>query len=176
MKKNQSLIRGELAASMLELTTFTIFKSGQYIEQKFAQLFDTPPLKVRHFAILRVLIHGEAQTQQELGEALWIDRATLTVLIKDLLRLKMIKRLSHAEDRRSYFLQVTPVGQRFYRKFVDQFTTLEAKIFPKLSARELTLVRSILRKALLEISSAEEVGKSGHETESFVADENHSPR
>ena len=149
--KNQSLIRGQPAPSMLRLTSFTMLKSGQYLEQKLTDYFLTPPIRLRHFAVLHVLAHGEAETQQDLSEVLWIDRGTMAVLIKELLSVHLVKRSYHASDRRSYILSLTAAGLEYHREHRAVFEHVEREIFPSLTTRELAVVRKILGKAMTAV-------------------------
>lgn len=69
------------------------------------------------FAMLSLIHENPGITPMALSRASGRDKSTLTPVLRDLLRLKLIARETVASDKRSYTLSLTPLGEA-------KFTTL----------------------------------------------------
>jgi DNA-binding MarR family transcriptional regulator len=67
-------------------------------------------IDTRHYAVLVAIADGDGPSQQEVADALGIDRATLVALADDLEASQLISRERSDQDRRAYALKLTSAG------------------------------------------------------------------
>ena len=67
-------------------------------------------IDTRHYAVLVAIADGDGPSQQEVADALGIDRATLVALADDLEAHQLIRRERSDQDRRAYALKLTSAG------------------------------------------------------------------
>jgi DNA-binding MarR family transcriptional regulator len=67
-------------------------------------------IDTRHYAVLVAIADGDGPSQQDVADALGIDRATLVALADDLEASQLISRERSDQDRRAYALKLTSAG------------------------------------------------------------------
>ena len=67
-------------------------------------------IDTRHYAVLVAIADGDGPSQQDVADALGIDRATLVALADDLEASQLIRRARSDSDRRAYALRLTGDG------------------------------------------------------------------
>jgi DNA-binding MarR family transcriptional regulator len=67
-------------------------------------------IDTRHYAVLVAIADTDGPSQQEVSDALGIDRATLVALADDLEAQQLIRRERSDQDRRAYALRLTGDG------------------------------------------------------------------
>ena len=73
-------------------------------------------IDTRHYAVLVAIADGNGPSQQEVSDALGIDRATLVALADDLEASHLIRRERSDQDRRAYALKLTSDGMQLMNK------------------------------------------------------------
>lgn len=148
-KTTCSMFRGQPSEAAMNLSGFMVYKLAQYVQETFEEFFVDQPLAARHFLVLRVLTReGQPMTQQQLCNALWIDRATMVGVVQSLLDLEYLKKRENPEDKRSHLVSITAKGERYYERSAGAFEALDSKIFSGLQGDELKQLKAMLRKAM----------------------------
>ncbi len=106
---------------------------------KAFQPFDVRPV---HYSMLLILSAAPGSRQQEIGEALSIQRPNLVALIDELEERGILRRQPHPEDRRSHALYLTDDGVVLLGKLKRVHQAHERRINGLFTAEE--------RQALLE--------------------------
>ena len=104
-------------------------------------------LRSKHYGIL-LLLKGGSLTQVEIGRWLWIDRTTMVALVDDLVKLALVERGRHAEDRRCHSVSLTEHGRRILEVAEREVDATEAECFAPLSREEQRQLKELLTKLL----------------------------
>jgi DNA-binding MarR family transcriptional regulator len=148
-----SMYRGQPSESVMSLSGFMVYKLSQYVQESFEEYFKDVPVKARHFCVLRVLSADGPMSQQQLCDALWIDRATMVGVIQQLVELEYLSKRNAAEDKRCYIVSITAKGEKFYQKHREGFEKLDQKIFGGASDAEIKQLRGLLRKVMSSLGA-----------------------
>ena len=100
------------------------------------------------FGLLNVIQAREAAIQQELAEAMAIDRSTMVSLIDQLESAGLAKRRPSATDRRAREIAITPKGGRLLERARQMISETEDEVLGGLSAEERAELMKLLRRAL----------------------------
>jgi DNA-binding MarR family transcriptional regulator len=147
-KSAGSMFRGQPSEAVMNLSGFMAYKMSQYVQESFEVYFGETPVKARHFCVMRVLSADGPLSQQQLCDALWIDRATMVGVIVLLVDNDMVSKRTADGDKRSFIISLTTRGEKFYQKYREGFEKLDRKIFAGLSDAEIKQLRGLLRKAM----------------------------
>lgn len=93
---------------------------GAHGAKQFADRLSVLKLTPPHAGILRRLIQSPGISQRELATALGMHASRLVAVLDEMESLGLLIREAHAEDRRTYSLQVTPNG----RETMEQIATI----------------------------------------------------
>jgi len=118
-------------------------KLGERFECRVSQL----GLRAKHYGVLLLLKDGPL-TQVEIGRWLWIDRTTMVALVDDLVRLALVERGRHPEDRRCHAVSLTEHGRRVLEVAEREVDATEAECFAPLSLDERRQLKALLTKLL----------------------------
>ena len=94
-----------------------------------------------------ILAHLAAYGDSTIGDlhrAFAHKRSTLTSILDRLDQQKLIRRESHAEDRRTFVISLTGQGKKLARQVHDELEALEAAALQGLSKAEVALVTRVL--------------------------------
>jgi DNA-binding MarR family transcriptional regulator len=69
-------------------------------------------ITIRQALVLDVLMQSPGRSQAELMQLTSIDRATVSDVVKRLLRHKMVERVRSEKDSRAYVITITPAGKK----------------------------------------------------------------
>ncbi len=109
--------------------------------RKAGAILDAP------YGTLLLIAHERPNlTQQQLSEAIGLQRSTMTRAIDTLQRRGLVRRHLHASDRRSHAIRVTLRGSRLARRLRPIIFGLEAQLARALGARRRTLLIRLLRE------------------------------
>ena len=100
------------------------------------------------FALLNVIGAREGAIQQELGEALGIDRSTMVSLLDQLETAGLARRRPSATDRRAREITITPKGRLLLQKARQLISQVEDEVLGGLTADERHELLALLRRAL----------------------------
>ena len=103
-------------------------------------------LKPVDFSVLTLIAHNPGITSRQLCSALDILPPNLVGLIKSLDQRGLIVRKPHPTDRRAQGLHLSPAGKKMQKEAQATATQLESDVANRLSAEELTTLKSLLRR------------------------------
>ena len=101
-------------------------------------------LPMAQLETLRFIIEGKTPTMHAIAEYHRITAPSATTHVQELVRLKYVKRVTDAKDRRQVRLAITPLGLRTYTKAVAERRKVIEALFTHLSDRDLETFNRIL--------------------------------
>jgi DNA-binding MarR family transcriptional regulator len=151
-KSASSLHRGKIFEALLPLKSFTIYKLSQIVLERTETLFAELPLGIRHFVVLQALLEEGPHSQQELCEGLWIDRATMVSVMKDLIKHKYAQKKVSATDKRCFTVAITPAGAKWVEKLRSKVWGLDDELTAGLDEKRCRLLAEILVAMVSKVS------------------------
>jgi DNA-binding MarR family transcriptional regulator len=118
----------------------------QAMERAFASRTGTK-LAPAHGTLLLIALERPNLTQQQLSEAIGLQRSTMTRAIDTLQRQGLVQRHARPGDRRSYAIRVTAQGARMARRLRPIIFELEAQLDRGLGHKRRELLIQLLREA-----------------------------
>jgi DNA-binding MarR family transcriptional regulator len=110
-------------------------------------LRDAPvPLTPGQLGVLVVIEHNPEMMQQDLCEAIGVDKSTFTSTLDGLADRKLIRRVRSREDRRRNSLRLTAKGKGALQAMLVHVARHEERVFARLSRSERTQLMKLLRK------------------------------
>lgn len=104
------------------------------------------------FATLLIIGRNPGISQTALSRANGRDKSSLTPVLTDLVRRKLVRRTRIAGDRRTYGLSLTPAGERALRELLVSIHEHEAKLDAIVGPRERAQFLRTLRRISEELS------------------------
>jgi MarR family transcriptional regulator, lower aerobic nicotinate degradation pathway regulator len=96
-------------------TGYLLYRLGLRSGQLFNSFLQESGLRLRHYAVLRLLATAEGALQRELSSRLGYDPSAIVGLVDDLEKLGFAERRPAPEDRRSRIVVLTEEGRTFLR-------------------------------------------------------------
>lgn len=96
--------------------SYCFYKSALIMREQLVQRITEFGLVPHHLGILRLLSSLGEHAQNQLGEQLGIDKATMVKLIDQLEDLKLIERKQDKKDRRIWSISITSSGAKILEK------------------------------------------------------------
>lgn len=110
-------------------------------------LRDAPiPLTPGQLGVLIVIEHNPEMMQQDLCEAIGVDKSTFTSTLDGLADRKLIRRVRSREDRRCNSLRLTAKGKAALEAMLAHVARHEGRVFASLSPSERAQLMKLLRK------------------------------
>jgi DNA-binding MarR family transcriptional regulator len=101
-----------IPAALAETTGFLITQAHWLARDRANEAFRDLPIEIRHYAMLTTLDELGPVSQQALTNAMRVSATTVTQMVDDLERVKLVERRRNASDRRTYSVTMTPEGER----------------------------------------------------------------
>ena len=97
-----------------ELYSFITGKASTAIARRLQKKFNTAGLNltIEQWSVLYHLWKEDGKSQQELCNATFRDKPSITRLVDNLEKLQLVKRVSSKEDRRMNMIYLTPEAQK----------------------------------------------------------------
>ena len=105
-----------------------------------------------------LLLRG-ALTMNELAEALFLEKSTMSRIVDGLEEKEYVRRTKHPDDGRAVLLEITARGSRLAEKIAQDMKTQQAAIFADFSANERRTIRQGIER--LAAAVARRVDSSG---------------
>lgn len=96
--------------------------------------------------ILMRLHEKDGRMQTELTNKELNDRPNVTRMLDRLVKLDLVERRQHPEDRRSFLIYLTPLGKRLIKEIFPAVIEIRQKIFAGFSPQDLDIFEDYLRK------------------------------
>jgi DNA-binding MarR family transcriptional regulator len=93
---------------------------------------------IEQFSILAILFYQNGINQKEIGSLLGRDKTTITRIISNMVRTKLIYRTSDARDNRGKLIYLTAKGKAIQKKAVGVSGELYQKVVGDLPQKDLT--------------------------------------
>jgi MarR family transcriptional regulator, transcriptional regulator for hemolysin len=135
-------------APVTEFAGQLFFRLWRATHTRTAEALGSVGLTPALFALLNVVGAREGAIQQELGEALGIDRSTMVSLIDQLEGAGLARRRPSVTDRRAREIAITPKGRRLLERARGLIAQVEDEVLAGLTAPERRELLALLRRAL----------------------------
>jgi DNA-binding MarR family transcriptional regulator len=119
--------------------------------QAFARKVHAGDLSPGRFATLTLIGRNPGISQTALSRANGRDKSSLTPVLEDLVRRRLVRR-ARGKDRRAYRLTLTPAGERALQKMTEAARRHELDLDRIVGARRRTEFLRALRKIAKEIA------------------------
>jgi MarR family transcriptional regulator, transcriptional regulator for hemolysin len=136
---------------------FVIASTGNAAALAFEAALAPAGLHPRHFAVLRGLRDGEAQSQQQLAAALGIPASRLVGLLDLLVERGLVERRDSPDDRRVKMVRLLDAGRGELDRLIALAGRSERRLVAGLSAEDQAELRRLL--GVVYTNVAEEPGQ-----------------
>jgi DNA-binding MarR family transcriptional regulator len=125
---------------------FLLSWNGQRMAARFAAALEPLGLRPPHFGVLTLIDAHPGSAQQELVTRSLIDPSSMVAVIDELERMGLAERRRHPDDRRKHAVYLTARGKRTLARARQAAIEMAQEVFAPLDARELEILRRLLRK------------------------------
>jgi DNA-binding MarR family transcriptional regulator len=126
------------------LLGYAVRRAQIRVFQDFAEAMAPLGLTPGQLGALLLIEANQGLSQTQLGAALGIDRSSVVPLLDRLEGLDLIRRTSHASDRRTHALALTDTGVATIRRLLPLLEAHEHRISAELSPSERRLLMQLL--------------------------------
>lgn len=105
-------------------------------------------MRLKEYLVLAYLGDHAGSTQQELGEAMFLDPNTVVLLLNELETHGFSIRRRDADDRRRHVVEITPAGRQALARAEKARDAIEDDVLSGLTSEDRETLRRILLKAL----------------------------
>jgi len=109
--------------------------------------------------LLFILNKKDGQSQKELADKLRIAPATLTIMLKRMEKVNLVKREQDSDDQRISRVYITDKGKKVCKKAMKALSNLEEECFGNFTIEEKVILRRLLmqmRDNLLEVNNKDD--------------------
>ncbi len=128
-------------------TATLLSRAAQRLRDRFEERVADLGLRSKQYGVL-ILLQDEPLTQIEIARSLEVDRTTMVSLIDDLVRLELVERAPHPEDRRAHAVTLTAKGREVLEVATRAVDEVEAECLAPLSPAERTQLRHLLQQII----------------------------
>lgn len=93
---------------------------------------------------LRALWQGGSMTMTDLARAVTVSVSTMTGVVDQLERRRLVRRTVAPGDRRSFRVELTPAGRKLYEKSNDEFRRRLARVARRYAPEEIASIKAFL--------------------------------
>lgn len=111
------------------------------------------PGGARGFQVLSVVSGADCHNQAAIAERLGLDRTTMTYLLDDLEKHRLVSRRPDPADRRARQVVLTTTGTKKLARLAEEVTHAEARLLAGFSTEEADALRRLLVRAALATES-----------------------
>tara|TARA_B110001454_G_scaffold219099_1_gene249916 strand:- start:19789 stop:20280 length:492 start_codon:yes stop_codon:yes gene_type:complete len=126
-----------------------VARARRYRSEDFFNALVSYNLVTPQLGILRVINEAGSVSQQDIGDFVVIDKASMVKFIDQLEKLKLVNRTSHETDRRIKLISLTPKGKKTLEIVAEVIKEVEAVFLQPLTEEEQQQLRNIVPKLLL---------------------------
>ena len=140
----------------LSLQTNIIFLCGDFahvFHQVLTRAFKTHkiPVTIEQFSILAILFYQNGINQKEIGTLLGRDKTTITRIISNMVKNKVIHRVSDKRDSRGKLIYLTGKGEAIQKRAVRVSGKLYQKAIKNIHEKDLTQGITLIAKMIKNI-------------------------
>jgi DNA-binding MarR family transcriptional regulator len=134
---------------------YLVNRVGVRIAVAFSRELEPHGLSLPMWRVLAVLAQGGAQRQIDLAGLTSIDPSTLSRLIKTVQDRGLVSRIRSAASLREVTIALTPRGRAVVKALIPRALAYEAMAIRGLDARELAVVKRLLRRVYDNMDAAD---------------------
>jgi MarR family transcriptional regulator, 2-MHQ and catechol-resistance regulon repressor len=123
-----------------------LVRATDSITDRSAKLIDDSGLTLGQFAVMEALYHLGPMCQHVLAQKLLRSGGNVTLVIDNLERAAMVKRVRNPKDRREVAVHLTAKGRKLITKVFPEHARVIEKMMSGLTAEEQTELRRIAAK------------------------------
>ena len=143
----------------LSLQTNIIFLCGDFVHvfhQALTRAFKANriPVTIEQFSILAILFYQNGINQKEIGTLLGRDKTTITRIILNMEKNKVIHRISDKRDSRGKLIYLTGKGEAIQKKAVRVSGKLYQKAVKNIHQKDLTQAMTLLAKMTKNVDTS----------------------
>ncbi|MEW9532353.1 MarR family winged helix-turn-helix transcriptional regulator [Microbispora sp. NPDC049125] len=112
----KDLLSSELSASV----GFLLAKAAELVTADFEHSLRPYGIRARDYGVMSLLYRHGALSQQQIGEAVQIDRTTMVSVIDELESAGLVERTRDPQDRRRYAVTLTDKGAKLFHGALAQ--------------------------------------------------------
>lgn len=121
-------------------------RSLQIIHRESEVLFSKQQITMAQFTVLEALYHKGDLTIGQLIEKVLSTSGNMTVVIRNLEKQQLIKRIENPNDKRSYIIQLTTKGKTMIQNLYQQHMDFVGLALEKVSKKDKEKVIDILKQ------------------------------
>ena len=125
---------------------YCFYKTALALRSKVDQRYARFGLVAPQYGMLIILTDAGPLTQNELGQSMVIDKATMVRMIDVLEEKKYVTRTQSKTDRRANYLEITKAGRAVLDKLDEERRAAEEEFLQPLTPAEKTQLKSIIDK------------------------------
>jgi len=143
----------------VSLQTNIIFRCGNFVHvfhQALTRAFKANriPVTIEQFSILAILFYQNGINQKEIGTLLGRDKTTITRIISNMVKNKVINRINDQRDSRGNLIYLTEKGEAIQKTAALVTGTLYQKAVSNLHEKDLTKSMALLAKMLKNVDAS----------------------
>lgn len=112
------------------------------------------PVTIEQFSILAVLFYQNGINQKEIGTLLGRDKTTMTRIISNMMKNKLIRRGSDKRDGRVKLIYLTEKGEAIQKKAVGVSGKLYLKVVGNIHEKDLTQGMTLISKMIKNVHAS----------------------
>jgi MarR family 2-MHQ and catechol resistance regulon transcriptional repressor len=124
----------------------TLFRAADTLASRSSARLDALGLTIGQFGVLEALLHLGPLCQRALGEKLLRTGGNITLLVDNLEKQGLVRRVRDTADRRYITVLLTPKGKKRIRQVFPGHVAAIVRQMASLSRTELKALRRICRK------------------------------
>ncbi len=130
-------------------------ESELQLEQKMSSM-SIDYLTLNHYQYLQAVKQLGAPTLSDISDYLDLSNASVSVMVKKLIKESLLEKIQSEEDKRSYHVQLTEFGKQIVDHDKNSFLSVMRRVEAELDEEERKQVRQILGKAIHKSSNRKE--------------------
>lgn len=130
-------------------------KLGKIFSRKLEQSFKENNINLtkEQWVVLKNLNQKDGLTQNELAERMYSDKTSITRLINNLEKKKMVIRCECKTDKRAKLICVTPKGDAIFHEALPLIRTLAQEMQNNLNKEEVNTTMRLLKKVFKNLDA-----------------------
>lgn len=130
-------------------------ESEMQLEQKMSSM-SIDYLTLNHYQYLQAVNQLDAPTLSDISEYLDLSNASVSVMVKKLIKESLLEKIQSEEDKRSYHVQLTEFGKQIVDHDKNSFLSVMRRVEAELNKEERNQLRQILGKAIRKSENRKE--------------------
>lgn len=130
-------------------------ESELQLEQKMSSM-SIDYLTLNHYQYLQAVKQLGAPTLSDISDYLDLSNASVSVMVKKLIKESLLEKIQSEEDKRSYHVQLTEFGKQIVDHDKNSFLSVMRRVEAELDEEERKQLRQILGKAIRKSANRKE--------------------